>query len=139
MKQRKMNLWTPAKLHKKLQLQLKKLTVRYNRRQSIETQNRDKEINRRKLKKRRWKINNRNEWQRKKSCGYINSNWIFNWLILFPITEFGFELSKQQFWDSIRFRYGWEISNLPTSCPCGSKFDIQHSMSCKKGSFIYTT
>ena len=46
-----------------------------------------------------------------------------------PITEFRFELSKRQFWDSIRLRYGWEISNLPTSCPSGSKFDIQHSMS----------
>ena len=27
--------------------------------------------------------------------------------------------------------------NLPTSCPCRSKFDIQHSMSCKKGGFTY--
>ena len=27
--------------------------------------------------------------------------------------------------------------NLPTSCPRGSKFDIQRIMSCKKGSFIY--
>ena len=27
--------------------------------------------------------------------------------------------------------------NLPTSCRCGSNFDIQHSMSCKKGGFIY--
>ena len=27
--------------------------------------------------------------------------------------------------------------NLPTSCPCGNKFDIQHSLSCKKGGFIY--
>ena len=27
--------------------------------------------------------------------------------------------------------------NLPASCPYGSKFDIQHSMSCKKGGFIY--
>ena len=27
--------------------------------------------------------------------------------------------------------------NLPTSCPCGNKFDTQHSLSCKKGDFIY--
>ena len=30
--------------------------------------------------------------------------------------------------------------NLPTSCPCGSKFDIQHSMnimSWRKGGFLY--
>ena len=26
--------------------------------------------------------------------------------------------------------------NLSISCPCGSKFDIQQSMSCKKGGFI---
>ena len=27
--------------------------------------------------------------------------------------------------------------NLPTSCPCCRKFDIQCSMSCKKGGFMY--
>ena len=27
--------------------------------------------------------------------------------------------------------------NLPTSCPRGNKFDIQHSLSCKNGGFIY--
>ena len=26
---------------------------------------------------------------------------------------------------------------LPTSCPCGSKFDVQHCILCKKGGFIY--
>ena len=62
---------------------------------------------------------------------------VSNWLTVLPITEFEFELSKHQLWDSIRLRYGWEINNLPTCCPCGSKFDIQHSMSCKKGDFIY--
>ena len=61
---------------------------------------------------------------------------VSNWLTMLPITEHGFELSKQQFWDSVRLRYGWEIANLPTFCPCGSKFDIQHSMSCKKGGFV---
>ena len=29
-----------------------------------------------------------------------------------------------------------KIHNLPTSCPCGSEFDIQYSMSCKKGGSI---
>ena len=33
-------------------------------------------------------------------------------------------------------RYGWEIANLPTFCPCESKFDIQHSVSSKKGGFV---
>ena len=55
-----------------------------------------------------------------------------NWLTMLSITEHSFELSKQQFWDSVRLRYGWEIANLP----CESKFDIQHSISCKKGGFV---
>ena len=25
---------------------------------------------------------------------------------------------------------------MPTRCPCGSKFDIQHSIGCKKGGFV---
>ena len=61
---------------------------------------------------------------------------VSNQLIMQPITKHGFELSKQQFRDSVTLRYGWEIANLPTFCPCGSKFDIQHSMSCKKGGFV---
>ena len=61
---------------------------------------------------------------------------VSNWLTMLPIAEYGFELSKQQFWVSISLRYGWEISKLPTTCPCGSKFDIQHSMSCKKRGFV---
>ena len=33
---------------------------------------------------------------------------VSNWLTVLPITEFGFELSKQSFWDLIRLQYGWE-------------------------------
>ena len=55
---------------------------------------------------------------------------------MLPIAEYGFEMSKQHFWDSISLRYGWEISKLPTMCSCGSKFDMQHSMSFKKGGFV---
>ena len=29
-----------------------------------------------------------------------------------------------------------EITSLPITCPCESKFDIQHSISCKKDGFI---
>ena len=49
---------------------------------------------------------------------------VSNCLTVLPITEFGFEFSKQQFWDLIKLRYGWEICNLPISCSCISKFDI---------------
>ena len=63
---------------------------------------------------------------------------VSNWLKVLPVTEFGFELSKQPFWESIRLRYGWENIQSTNICTCGRKFNIQHSMSCKKGSFIYT-
>ena len=57
-------------------------------------------------------------------------------MTVLPVTEFQFELFNTQFWDSIRLRYGWEITNLRTTCPCGGKFDVQHSISCKKVDFI---
>ena len=33
---------------------------------------------------------------------------VSNWLTVLPITEFGLELHKQQFWDSRRLRNSWE-------------------------------
>ena len=57
---------------------------------------------------------------------------VSNWLTVLPIAEQDFNLNKHQFWDAICLRYGWNIPNLPTHCACGSKFDVQHSLSCKK-------
>ena len=62
---------------------------------------------------------------------------VSNCLTVLPVTEFGFELSKQPFWESIRLRYGWENIQSTSICTCVKKFNIQHSTSCKKGSFIY--
>ena len=61
---------------------------------------------------------------------------VSNWLTMLPIAEYCFKLSKQNFWNSIGLRYGPEIWKLPTMCSCGGKFDIQHSMGCKKGGFV---
>ena len=52
-----------------------------------------------------------------------------SWLNVLPLPKHGFDLTKQQFWDALRLRYGWSIPNLPTTCACGSKYDIQHCMS----------
>ena len=35
---------------------------------------------------------------------------VSKWLTTLTIAEYGFEFSKQQFWDSICLRYGWKIS-----------------------------
>ena len=42
---------------------------------------------------------------------------VSKWFTVLPITQFGFELSNQQFWDSIKLQYCLEITNLPTTCP----------------------
>ena len=53
-----------------------------------------------------------------------------NWLTVLPIKNHGFDLNKQQFWDRVRFRYSWSLSNPPSMCACGSKFDVQHAINC---------
>ena len=53
-----------------------------------------------------------------------------------PLSEEGYDLTKQLFWDLIRIRYGWTLTRLPAYCECGEKFDLQHALSCKKGGFI---
>ena len=59
-----------------------------------------------------------------------------NWLTVLPLSDHNFDLNKQQFWDAIRLRYGWPIPNLSLYCVCGSTFNMQHCMSCKKGGFV---
>ena len=60
-----------------------------------------------------------------------------NWLNILPLESDGFALNKQEFTDAIRLRYGWSLDRVPMNCPCGSKFSVQHAMSCKKGGFVH--
>ena len=55
---------------------------------------------------------------------------------MLPFANYGFKSSKQHIWDSINLRYSWVTSKLPTTCPCGRRFDVQHSMICTKRGFI---
>ena len=59
---------------------------------------------------------------------------VSNWLSAYPLKEYGFDLNKHQFWNGVSTRYGWPLSNLPTTC--GSKCDFHHSMSCNKGGLV---
>jgi hypothetical protein len=58
------------------------------------------------------------------------------WLTTLPIKGEGYMLTKQQFWDLIRIRYGWQLKRLPTNCECGANFNLEHALSCKKGGFV---
>ena len=65
-----------------------------------------------------------------------NETGSLNWLSVIPMREFNFVLNKQQFWDSIRLRYGQIYPGLLVSCSCGEGFNVQHAMSRKKGGFV---
>ena len=39
--------------------------------------------------------------------------------------------------NALSLRYRWTPKYLPSLCPCGKRFDVNHAMSCMKGGFIY--
>jgi len=59
-----------------------------------------------------------------------------SWLTSIPLKEDNLLLNKREFFDGVSLRYRWQIKYLATSCVCGSRFDIDHAMTCKKGGFI---
>ena len=61
---------------------------------------------------------------------------VSNWLKAYPISDQGYDLNKQQFWDCVHLRYGWRLTTIPSTYSFGSKMNIQHAMRCKKGGFI---
>eukprot|EP00794_Sanderia_malayensis_P005044 gene5044-biopygen4106 len=60
-----------------------------------------------------------------------------SWLTTLPLSSENFVLNKREFYDAIHLRFRWPLKFLPSSCPCGKKFDIDHAMSCAKGGFVY--
>ena len=60
----------------------------------------------------------------------------YNWLTSLPIKENNYNLNKDQFWDALRIRFNWNIPRLPSECACGSKFNLTHALSYKKGGFV---
>ena len=59
-----------------------------------------------------------------------------SWLNTLPLEEQNLDLNNEEFKDAVRLRYYIPLSNLPTYCPCGEKFNESHAMSCKKGGFV---
>ena len=56
-----------------------------------------------------------------------------SWLSTLPISEHGFKLNKGAFRDALALHYGWQPSNLPSSCVCGAHFSVEHTLT--KGGF----
>ena len=58
-----------------------------------------------------------------------------SWLTSLPIEEFGFALHKGAFYDTLALRYNWQPLRTPSTCGCGAKFSVEHTLSCPKGGF----
>ena len=59
-----------------------------------------------------------------------------SWLTL-PLKSENFSLNKREFYDALSLRYRWRPKYLPSMCPCGKRFDVDHAMSCMKGGFVH--
>ena len=59
-----------------------------------------------------------------------------SWLNVLPLEEQGFTLTKGEFRDGIALRYNKPIRGLPSKCPCGQKYDVNHALNCKRGGFV---
>lgn len=59
-------------------------------------------------------------------------------LTTIPIVEHGFYFDvKSDFHDHVHLRYCWPIDNLPSTCPCGARYSVQHAQICKLAGFIH--
>ena len=60
-----------------------------------------------------------------------------SWLTTLPWKSENFSLNKREFYDAFSLRYRWTPKYLPSICPCGKRFDVNHAMSCMKGGFVH--
>ena len=56
-----------------------------------------------------------------------------SWLTVLPLEEYDFVLSKAEFRDAINLRYGKNLCGLPSKCPCGQNYNVNHALNCKNG------
>ena len=59
------------------------------------------------------------------------------WISVLPTTVNGLSLSKSEWRDGMRRRYGLALQDLPCKCDgCGAKFTVEHALACKKGGLV---
>ena len=59
-------------------------------------------------------------------------------LTTIPVAEHGFFFdAKADFIDHVHLRYSWPLDNLPSFCPCGERFTVDHAQICKVSGFIH--
>ena len=71
----------------------------------------------------------------KRSMDLAQEKGASTWLTSLPIQEFGFALHKRTFQDAVALRYNWQPLKAPSTCTSGTKFSVEHALSCPKGGF----
>ena len=59
-----------------------------------------------------------------------------SWLTTLPLKSENFNLNKREFYDAFSLWHRWKLKYLPSTCPCGKRFDVDHAVSCMKGGFV---
>ena len=59
-----------------------------------------------------------------------------SWLTVLPIKPLLFNLSKLDFCEAVRLRYGIPLKRLPSNCGCSKPYNVQYGISCKKGGSV---
>ena len=80
------------------------------------------------------KLNQTQELQR--SLEQSSEQGASSWLGALPIAAQGFNLNKGEFQDAICMRYRMPIKNLPSHCPCGKQYNLNHALNCHRGGFV---
>ena len=59
------------------------------------------------------------------------------WLSIQPTYTNGLSLSKDEWRDGVRMRYGLELKDLQKKCDgCGCRFSVEHALKCKQGGLV---
>ena len=74
-----------------------------------------------------------------RSVNQLRNKGASSWLTAVPPVDQGLVLNKQEFRDSLRFRYNILLSDLPGKSVCGENYTVCHALSCKKGGFVAQT
>ena len=57
-------------------------------------------------------------------------------LTVIPKQEHVFALTKSKFRDALQIQYNKQLQGMPSKCPCGQKYDLNHAMNFKRGVFV---
>ena len=59
------------------------------------------------------------------------------WISIQPTYTNGLSLSKDEWRDGVRMRYGLQLQDLQKKCDgCGGRFSIEHALKCKQGGLV---